>query len=175
MTPEQCRKFMTAVEAADMNSYEFDCDTGTRYLHDGKTTITKVDYKDNQVVCFRNMGTYGGATRQYEANVEIICSNFDDIHAVRTAGSYEQVKKFIESAGLDLSNDEMKVILTIDKHNVDIKPVTGDYVNDFKYLSKREYSELSDKDKKEYDAKKEAYEKVKANYIGKNKAAQITL
>ena len=175
MTPEQCRKFMTAVEAADMRSYEFDCDTGTRYLHDGKTTITKVDYKDNQVVCFRNMGTYGGATRQYEANVEIICSNFDDIHAVRTAGSYEQVKKFIESAGLDLSNDEMKVILTIDKHNVDIKPVTGDYVNGFKYLSKREYSELSDKDKKEYDAKKEAYEKVKANYIGKNKAAQITL
>ena len=41
MTPEQCRKFMTAVEAADMHSYEFDCDTGTRYLHDGKTTITK--------------------------------------------------------------------------------------------------------------------------------------
>ena len=35
--------------------------------------------------------------------------------------------------------------------------------------------ELSDEDKKEYDAKKEAYEKVKANYIGKNKAAQITL
>ena len=175
MTPEQCRKFMTAVEAADMRSYEFDCDTGTRYLQDGKTTITKVDDQDNQVVWFRNMGTYGGATRQYEANVEIICSNFDDIHAVRTAGSYEQVKKFIESAGLDLSNDEMKVILTIDKHNVDIKPVTGDYVNDFKYLSKREYSELSDEDKKEYDAKKEAYEKVKANYIGKNKAAQITL
>ena len=107
MTPEQCRKFMTAVEAADMHSYEFDCDTGTRYLHDGKTTITKVDYKDNQVVCFRNMGTYGGATRQYEANVEIICSNFDDIHAVRTAGSYEQVKKFIESAGLDLYSQKI--------------------------------------------------------------------
>ena len=43
MTPEQCRKFMTAVEAADMRSYEFDCDTGTRYPHDGKPPPTKVD------------------------------------------------------------------------------------------------------------------------------------
>lgn len=174
MTVEQCKKFMAAVEAAEMKSYEFDCDTGSRYIHDGATTITKVDYDVNQVVSFRSNLTYGGATKQYEGNIEVICSNFDDIHAVRAGGSYEQVKKFIESANLNLSDEELKVILYIDKHNVDIKPETGDY-NRFKYLSQKQYEALSTEEKAKYDKEKEKYETEKHNYLGKNKAAQITL
>lgn len=174
MTLEQCKKFMAAVEAADMKSYEFDCDTGSRYIHDGKTTITKVDYDANQVVSFRSNLTYGGSTKQYEGNIEVICSNFDDIHAVRAGGSYEQVVKFIQSAGINLSDEEMKVILYIDKHNVDIKPETGDY-NRFKYLSKKQYEALSDEEKAKYDSEKDTYEKAQHDYLGKNKAAQITL
>ena len=94
---------------------------------------------------------------------------------MRAAGDYQQIVKFVERLGsISLNDDELKILLEIDKKNHDIIPETGDY-NRFHYLSKKQYEALSKEDREKYDKEKAEYEEKKEKYIGQNSAASITL
>ena len=173
MTSEQCKSFLAAVENAGIKLYQYTTDIPTHLYNDGKNHIAKADFTKNCVVGFRS-ATVGGSNNVYNG-IQVVIADFSDIHEIRTGGSYEQIKKFCESFNVNLTDDEFKVLLKIDKQNYDIKPATGDYNNSFAYLSSKQYEALSNKEKAEYAERKAAYEKAKAEYIPANQAAQITL
>lgn len=172
MKDTQAKAFMNAIKASGISVYEFVTSLNTHLYNDGKRSIAKCDMNKGCCVGIRSTAT-AGTTSSFADNVQVVMANFDDVHEVRTAGTYEQVKAFVESFGLDLTTDELKIILEIDKHNYDINPATGDY-NGFKYLSSAEYLALSEEDKAKYDAEKAKYEDSKTN-PGKNQAARIII
>lgn len=173
MTSEQCQSFLTAVESAGIKSYQFTTDTPSHLYNDGENHITKADFAKECIVAFRS-ATIGGSHNVYNG-IQVVIADFADVHEIRTGGSYDQIKKFCESFNVELTDDEFKVLLKIDKQNYDIKPETGDYNKSFTYLSSKQYEALSNKEKAEYAERKAAYEKAKAEYIPANQAAQITL
>lgn len=174
MTQEQCEKFLAAVEAAGIKSYRFTSDIGTHLYNDGTTAIAKPIYSIQAVVGLRRT-KYSGAVQQFSGNINVDMIDFPDVHEILTGGSYNQIKTFCDTLGMDLNSDDLKILLEIDKGNYDIKPENGDYVNTFKYLSESQYEALSPEEKAEYDNKKAAYEKAKREYIPANQAASITM
>lgn len=174
MNSTQAKAFMDAIEAAEIKTFEFDTDLCTHLYNDGIHAIVKCDYDKECCVAIRSVD-YGGSHARYENKVQVVMSDFGDIHEVRAAGTYDQIIKFIDSyGGITLTDDDLKVILHIDKANYDIIPANGDYVNAFKYLSAKDYEALSEEEKAKYDAEKKKYEE--RNLVpGKNQAARITL
>lgn len=173
MTIEQIKKFMEAIETAEICSYEFDVDSGARITHNGETCIARPDYDNEVVVGFRGQSYYGSVPG-WKGNVETIVGRMEDIHNVRTAGDYDQIKKFVSVFGAEFTDDDFKVLLNIDKKRVQLEPATGDY-NRFRYLGKKEYDMLTPEAKEEYDAAKEAYEKARRDYIAPNQAARVDI
>lgn len=173
MTTSQCKKFLQAVEEAGIKSYEFDCDTGSRFINDEDTYLTKVSYDDEAVVAFHR-SSYMGSVSQYEANVEVHVADFADIHEIRTAGSAEQIEKFAESFGVNLDPEELKIIFKIDRNNLKVIPEADYEKSYFHYLSELEYQMLPKEKQEEYDKAKEEFEDKKKKAIGPNQAARIT-
>ena len=81
---------------------------------------------------------------------------------------------WIKNSNFIVAMISIKILLEIDKKNYDIIPETGDY-NRFHYLSKKQYEALSKEDREKYDKEKAEYEEKKEKYIGQNSAASITL
>lgn len=171
MTSNQYNKFKQALETAEIVSFAVEDDINGWYYHNGENAFIK-DNSDG-VISIRSNKT-SQSHPAFAGNVLVNFIEFVDIHVARTAGSAEKIKKFMEAMGASLSDDEYKLVLEIDKHNYDIKPVTGDYVSNFKYLSQREYDALSPEEKAAYDEEKAAYEKAKRDYLPQNQAASIT-
>lgn len=174
MNANQAKKFFDALDAAGIKRYQCSTDLSTHLYNDGVRAIAKPDYKNEQIVAFRSVD-YGGSVKRYDKNIQVVLSDFGDVHEVRAAGDYQQIVKFVESLGsISLNDDELKILLEIDKKNYDIIPETGDY-NRFHYLSKKQYEALSKEDREKYDKEKAEYEEKKEKYIGQNSAASITL
>ena len=171
MTEEQTSKLLDAVEAAGINSYEFTSDIDTHLYHDGVRHLIKV--KGDMIYGIRSAKN-GGSHNTFSANVQVVGMWCEDAHEFRTAGNYQQIKTFMDELGVELSADEFKVVLALDKMNSDIIPVTGDY-NNFVPLSDEEYAKLTPEGKEAYDAKKAEYEDHKKNYIGQNMALGVRL
>lgn len=174
MNATQCKAFMDAVEAAEITTFTFDSDLSSHFRNDGKRNIVKPDYDKECMVAFRANHTFGGSEKTFDPNIEVIVSDFGDIHEVRTAGNYEQIKAFIESfGGIDMTDDDFKILLEVDGANYNINPVTGDYVNAFHYLSKKEYDALTPEEQEAYDEAKAVYEKAKASYLPPHTAGMV--
>lgn len=173
MTTEVAKKFLKAVETAGITSYELDTDIGTHLYNNPDTAIVKFDEATSSVVNLTD-SRYGGSHNTYNGHIRAVVAHTDDIHEARIGGNRAQISSFLKAYGITLSDDELKLLITIDNSNVDIKPATGDY-NRFKPLTKKQYDELSPEEKKAYDAAKEAEEKRQHDYIGQNSAASITL
>lgn len=174
MTTEVCKKFLEALNSANIKTYEFDTDVGSHFYHDGKTRITIPNHDLEALIAIRPANFAGASFPTYADKIQVVVSNYCDIHEVRAAGTCEQIKTFVESMGSSLTDEEYKIMLEIEHSNYDIKPETGNYVDRFKYLSKKQYDELSDEEKKSYDSEKEKYEEARKNYIGQNMAASIS-
>lgn len=175
MTADICRAFMGAIEAAEVKSYQFNTDLGTRLYHDGERAIAKPNYSIDAIVALRS-GNFAGSHNRYQNKINVVVSDFGDIHEVEAGLSVEQAKKFCEAMdGFELTDDDLKILLNIDGANYNINPVTGDYVNAFHYLSKKQLEELTPEERAEYEAKLAEYEEKKSKYLGSHQAAQITL
>jgi hypothetical protein len=176
MNATQARAFMDAVEAAEVKEFTFESDLSSHFKNDGHRNIVKADYDKECMIAFRANKTFGGSVKTFAPSIEIIMSDFGDIHEARVGVNPQQAKKFIESlGGVELSDEDFKILLEIDGANRDINPVTGDYVNAFHYLTQKQYEQLSEEEKEEYDTKKADYEAKKASYLPKGAAAQITV
>ena len=171
MTSNQYDKFKQAVEAAELASYCVEDDINGLYYHNGSSAILKSN--SDGVISIKSNKT-STSHPAFEGNVLLNFIAFEDIHVARTAGNAEQIKTLMESLGASLSDDEYKLVLEIDKHNYDIKPITGDYVSGFKYLSPQQYADLTPEEQAAYDEAKAKYEEAKEKYLPVNQAASIT-
>lgn len=174
MNVDQCKKFMEAVEAAGIKTYQFDTDLGTHLYHDTVNAVAIPNHDLECVVAFR-ANQFNGSHGVYRKNIQCVMSDYGDIHECRTAGTFNEVMKFAEIMGVTLSEEDSKILLSIENNNNDIKPITGNYVDKFNYLTQKQYEALSDEEKAKYDSEKAAFEEAKQKYIGKNMAACITL
>lgn len=175
MEKQVVEAFMKAVQAANIESYQFDSDLSTRFYHNPKgKSIAKPNYDINSIVSIRS-AKQAGSHNVYGKNVEVDVIDFCDIHEARTAGDYKQIKAFCESIGTLITDEEFKIILEIDKRNMDLIPETGNYVDRFHYLTDAQIAELSEEEKADYKERLEKYEKERNNYLGQNQAARITI
>lgn len=173
MNADQCKKWLAAIESAGIKAYQFDTDLGTHLYHDGEHAIALTSDDLNAVVAIRS-NNFGGSHNTYKNNVQVVMSDYADIHEVRTGGTSEQIRKLVKELGITLTDEQVKIIVDIDKYNYDIKPETGNYLR-FRYLTQNQYDALSDEEKAKYDSEKKEYEEGKEKYIGHNMAASITL
>lgn len=173
MTENQITKFIEAADAANIKSYDFATDIYAHLYHDGESSLVKYDSANKMLLNIRS-SNYGGSVPQFGQN-KILVTGADliDVHEARIAGDYDQIKTFLENFGVTLSDDELKIMVDLNKMNYDIIPETGDY-NRFVPLSKKQYDALSPEKKEEYDAAKAEDDKKKANYIGQRSAASIS-
>ena len=172
MTGEQTKKFIEAAKTAQIKNYQFDTDLGT-HLYNNDHAFNKFVEADEIVYNIRN-GKFGGSHNGTDRALQVVAAWTEDIHEARISGTSDQISTFLKTLGVELSDSDLKIMVEIDKSNVDIIPATGDY-NRFVPLTKKQYDALSDKEKEEYDKAKAAEEKRQHDYIGQNVAASITL
>ena len=140
---------MNAVQSAGLKNFAF-VDDITAYYKNGESGIVKYDSDSKSIVAIQ----LNTATSAQSSNpLRFMMCDIIDIHRAEISGEYEAIKKFIDEFGLSLEEDELKVIMKIDRNNTIVKPVTGDYTVTYHKLSKKEYDELSEEEKKEYDEK----------------------
>ena len=149
MTEEQVQKFMSAVEDAEIKTFTF-VDDITGYYKNGESGVCVYDSANKAIVSIQ--GQIAGPS-QAANPLKFQLSDIVDIHRAEVQGDYEDIKKFIDAYGLSLTDDQLKILITIDRKNTIVKPVTGDYTNIYHKLSPEEYNALTEEEKKEYDEK----------------------
>jgi hypothetical protein len=155
MNGSETKKFLDAIKAADIKSYMYCTDLSTN-LYSNDHEIIKTDIENEIAYNFRK-NDYSGSTNKLPGSISVRAAKLEDIHEVRTAGDFEQIKKFMESLGFDSFSDaDLKILAHIDGFTYDIKPVTGDYLG-FTLLSTDKYNKLSEDDKRAYDDAKEKF------------------
>ena len=147
MTDAQITKFLSAVSEADINTYAF-VDDITAYYKNGESGVCKYDSTNKAMIAinFNNSGTARASNP-----LRLMMADIVDIHRAEIQGSIEQIKAFIDAYGLSLTDNELKVLFTIDRANTIVKPVTGDYTCTYHKLSQEEYNALTPEEKQKYD------------------------
>lgn len=172
MNKTQTRKFIDAAGTAGIANYQFDTDLGS-HLYNNDHAIIKFIDADEIVYNIRD-SHFGGSHNSNHDPLQVVGAWCEDLHEARIAGTYSQIKTFLETLGVTLSDSDLKIMIDIENMNVDIIPATGDY-NRFSPLTKKQYDALTDEEKAKYDADKKAADEAKAKYIGQHSAASITL
>ena len=126
--------------------------------------------------CFRSSNTNAGAITEYgRNNIAVYNVKADCVSEYSVGGSKEDVLAFAKDAGINLSEDDLKVINNINKFTQELYPETGDY-KVFKKLTDEEIAKLSEDEKKAYNEALKAEEaKEKGTYLRKGVAVQITV
>lgn len=173
MLKSQVTKIMSAIEDAGIEEFMVVDDIFVRYYNNKTNSIVKVDEADEMFVCVRSNISTGGAYKAMPGNLEVVAVDFTDMHEIRVAGDYQHVSDFVDKLGLSLTDDELKLLQSIDSRNFSIIPETGDYNPSFVYLTPEQYEALTEEEKKEYDEAKRQYE-LKKNHLSQHFAASIT-
>lgn len=149
MTEAQVQKFMSAVEDSGIKTFAF-VDDITAYYKNCESGVCVYDSANKAIVSIQHQ-QIGSA--QLANPLKFQMCDIVDIHRAEVQGEYEDIKKFIDAYGLSLTDDQLKVLLTIDRRNTVVKPVTGDYTETYHKLSPEEYNALTEEEKKAYDEK----------------------
>lgn len=152
MTEAQVQHFLSAVESAEVKTFSF-VDDITCYYKNGDSGVCTYDSANKAIVAV-NINT--NTTAKVSNPLRFMMCDITDIHRAEVQGSYEIIKKFIDAYGLSLDDKQLNVLLTIDRNNTIVRPVTGDYTTSYRKLSKEEYNALPEEEKKAYDAKVKA-------------------
>lgn len=172
MTIECTKKFINALKEAGITNYQFDSDLGT-HMYNSSNAVLYLDEPEETMYNFtRRIPKYN--TPYGDGNILVYSAHVSDLHEARVAGSYEQIKAFIDAYGMNLSEDQLKIILNIDKKSYNINPMTGDYFN-FKFLSADEYNSLSEEEKEKYDEDYKKYKLQHDDVKKSNISAHITI
>ena len=106
--------------------------------------------------------------------IEMLIMPMEQLCEFHITADYSDMKSLCEEIGVDLDDDELKLLIRMDKYDSHLEPETGDY-NRLKYISGKAYELLTSEQKQEYDEAKAAYEEEQAKKLGKNQAAQISM
>ena len=171
MTKNQILKIMSAMESAEIKNYMVVDDIVTR-LYNCDTAIVKVDEADEMFIGIR-ANNIGGSHKRFDSNIEVVTMDFTDVHEIIVGADHDKIISFVENLGVSLSDDEKKLIITIDDKYYDIIPPTGDY-NRFVPLTEEQYEKLTPEEKEAYNKRKAEEEEKERKYIGQHRAARIT-
>ena len=157
MAKEFVEKICRAIEETRLVNYDFINDTGyTHFYNDGAHNVTKWD-EDYNIYTIRRDPT--PSVQQFgNGPVKICAADPDHVCEFRTGGTAKEVKKFIEALGIELTNEENKILLSIEANNTQLIPATGDYFN-FKELSQEEFDELTPEEQEKYLKEKDDYDR----------------
>ena len=155
MTLEGMKKFLEALKSAGIKNWEGINDIASVHYYNNDHCVNALDESDGTLYNFAKPMPSGSYA--LEKNIMVRASNLADVHEVAFAGSFKQVKDFIDAFGLSLDEDQLKILVNIYGSNYSLKPVTGDYLI-FKELSEDEINALSEEEKAEYE---EAFKKFK--------------
>lgn len=145
-------------------------------LWDNERSRIIMDQSIDGCWCFRSSNSNAGAIAEYgRNNIAVYNVKADCVSECSVGGSKKDVMAFAKDVGINLSEDDLKVINDINKFTQELYPETGDY-KVFKKLTDEEIAKLSEDEKKAYDeALKIEEEKEKGTYLRKGVAAQITV
>jgi hypothetical protein len=149
MTKEGINKFLTAVDAAKIEFYSMDTDLGTHFYNNKENSIIIADDSNEIAWCFRKNDVYGSGTMFAGSDCLSMCSDYADIHECRVGGTYKQIKEFMDSLGLEMTDVQRATFESFGATKKPIFPITGDYT--FKELSAEEYNALDSDTKAKYD------------------------
>ena len=139
------------------------------YIRKNEDTIIKVVgdnlYGFRKPIFAENNGVNG---------IEMLIMPLDQLCEFHITANYDEMKSICDEIGVNLDDEELKLLLHMDKFDSAIEPVTGNY-NGFRYITGKAYELLSDEEKEEYNTRKEEYEKQKADKLGHNQAASFTI
>lgn len=151
--------FKSALEAANIKTYAYITDLPT-YLYNNEQNSVAVEDMGNEIVyCIRDNANFGSAQYFENSDLVVMGAKFEDIHEVRLGATYDQAMTFVSSLGLNLTDDQKKLILSIASSKRPIRPQTGNYV--FKELTQEEYDELTPEEKEAYDEAKLQHDRAK--------------
>lgn len=171
MTLSETKKFLQACEDAGITTYQFDTDLGTHFYNDSRGIIV-IDEAEEEAINIRRKFQMND---QYEGDIRIFVANLVDIHEIRVGGTLDQIKKFLNSRGVTLDEEQTKVLLKINNTNLRLNPPTGDY-NNFRYLSDEQLAKLTDEEKEKYETERKKYEDyLEHRGLTQGVAAQITV
>lgn len=172
MTKAQISKFLNAAESAEIKEYAFYDDIQTK-MNNHERAIIIYDEANSALINIKQTQPTGVLRENSNNNVTFMMQNIDDIRRAEVYGNYEAIKKFIDAYGLSLTNDQLEIVLKIDRNNLIVNPQTGDYHNIFHQVSKETYESFTPEQKAEYD--KHMAEEKKRYDLPVGTAARITL
>jgi len=151
--------FKAALEAANITNYAYITDLPTYLYNNNQNSVAVEDMNKEIVYCIRDNANFGSGQYFTNSDLLVMGAKFEDIHEVRLGATYDQAMSFVDSLGLNLTEDQKKLILSIASSKRPIKPQTGDYV--FKELTQEEYDELTPEEKEAYDVAKLQHDRSK--------------
>ena len=162
-------KFLSACKSAEISEYRLSTDVGTHYYNNDSSVIL-LDKVEEAVLAIKQATVSPDQIGNDKLQVQI--ADLVDIHEATIFGSYDKIKNFASNYGLELSDEQIKILLKIDGSNYNLKPITGDYVNEFVELTEDELDNLSEEERADYEARLEEHKKVK---LSNRMAAQISI
>jgi len=163
MVVQDIQMFEQAVKDAGIDTYAYVSMGPTVYYNNKENSICIPDFENENVYNFRGNDAYGSASYFEDSKLLMFCCPFDQICELRLGADYQTMIKFIDSLGLDISDEQKKLLLSIANRKRPLNPITGNYV--FKELSAEEYEALSEDEKA-------AYEKAHAEWVRKRNGMQ---
>ena len=168
MTPADCKYILDFCEDRKMV-----CSFITMnptYITKNSNTVVKVREDVETIVGFRKIPF---AQNNDVNGIEFVELPIDQLCEIKAWGDYADMAALAEHLGIELSEEDKQIIISIDKSNVQIEPETGNY-NRFKYITGKAYELLTPEEKAAYDEAKAKHEAEKATKLGKNQAASIS-
>ena len=173
MKMESWLKFKNAIDQAGITKYQIDTDTDYHLFND--TDAGKVIVLDEGTETFYNFRqrVANGADGWNDPIIVTGCT-VEDIHMVKFGARPDKIREFIEAMGLNLTEDQEKAVIKINKGNYDINPATGDYIlAGFKVLTEEEVEALSPQEKIDYEKNLEIYNE-RQKFNKPNQVVEIT-
>lgn len=151
MTLSTMKKIISALNSASIKAYDAITDTAPTHFYNNDTCFNIIDEGEETIY---NFGSRISITEPFDTPVVVRSSDLADIHEIRFGGDLKQIEDFVKAYGLDMTDEQYKILLNINSTNNKLNPSYQDYLlSDFKVLSESEYEKLGKEDKAKYDEK----------------------
>ena len=159
MDANSVRQFKNAIDEAGIETYAYVSMGPTVYYNNKENAICVEDFNNDMIYNFRGNDAFGSASYFEKSRLLSFGCSFDQICEVRVGANYETMSKFIDALGIDVTDEQKKLLLQIANRKRPINPITGDYT--FKELSAEEYDKLTPEEKEAYDVAFKNYTRKK--------------
>ena len=148
MNSSQIQDILSAVESAEITDCRFVSENNVSY-YKSESSILKYD-SGKEILWAIGLAPKTGLL---SGNNVIIMTGADpdSVKEFRLNGNFDTIKKFADALGVEISDDEERLLRQIDVNNLVVKPQTGDYSNIFHILSPEEIEDLTPEEKEEYE------------------------